>query len=288
MRLRNKYYPYPVVVEGGDYYDGSSFSSSVVQSMDGYNIKLSISAELNDDLLCQMIDKNEVCYAHHIECSQTCYRRIFKTQEAKLDLLLNDTDIDGEVQVCSFIMANKDIADYKNESFSADYHDIPFDIEKGCILAVGNQFNIMVNKIRDDLANTSSIFTISPNKEPDETNILVDYSQQKIIVKLPEETFHQYCNIQELIDIQPVMHSMIIVPALTYVLSVLQLSESLDEWENHRWYRSLRKACRNMGINIEGEQLREMDIFNTAQQLLNSPIVKAIDFSAKGGGTYED
>lgn len=31
MQLRNKYYPYPVIVEGGDYYENSKFSSSVNQ-----------------------------------------------------------------------------------------------------------------------------------------------------------------------------------------------------------------------------------------------------------------
>ena len=37
MQLRNRFYPYPVIVEGGDYYADSSFSSDVEQEKEGYN-----------------------------------------------------------------------------------------------------------------------------------------------------------------------------------------------------------------------------------------------------------
>ena len=87
MQLRNKYYPYPVIVEGGDYYENSKFSSSVNQEMVGYDAKITITVELNDTLLLQKIEQGEVVFAHHIECPQTCYRRVIKTKE-KVDFYL--------------------------------------------------------------------------------------------------------------------------------------------------------------------------------------------------------
>lgn len=288
MQLRNRYYPYPVIVEGGEYYENSKFSSSVNQEMEGYDAKITITVELNDTLLLQKIEQGEVVYAHHIECPQTCYRRVIKTKEKVKDILLKDKDVNGIVQICSFIIAEKDIDKYTNESFAADYRGWKFNIEKGCILAIGNQYNVRINKIRDDLANTSSIFSIVPNADQTENNLLVDLGQQKIVISLPEKTYQQYYNIQGYIDIQPAMHSMIIVPALVYVFSELRSTENLEEMEYYRWYRSLKKACNGIGINIDEEGLKKMDLFKVAQQLLNSPISKAIEYSAMGGGIYED
>ena len=288
MQLRNRYYPYPVIVEGGDYYENSKFSSSVNQEMEGYDAKITITVELNDTLLLQKIEQGEVVYAHHIECPQTCYRRVIKTKEKVKDILLKDKDVNGIVQICSFVIAEKDIDKYTNESFAADYRGWKFNIEKGCILAIGNQYNVRINKIRDDLANTSSIFSIVPNADHTENNLLVDLGQQKIVISLPEKTYQQYYNIQGYIDIQPAMHSMIIVPAMVYVFSELRSTENLEEMEYYRWYRSLKKACNGIGINIDEEGLKKMDLFKVAQQLLNSPISKAIEYSAMGGGIYED
>ena len=288
MQLRNRYYPYPVIVEGGDYNENSEFSSSVNQEMEGYDAKITITVELNDTLLLQKIEQGEVVYAHHIECPQTCYRRVIKTKEKVKDILLKDKDVNGIVQICSFVIAEKDIDKYTNESFAADYRGWKFNIEKGCILAIGNQYNVRINKIRDDLANTSSIFSIVPNADQTENNLLVDLGQQKIVISLPEKTYQQYYNIQGYIDIQPAMHSMIIVPALVYVFSELRSTENLEEMEYYRWYRSLKKACNGIGINIDEEGLKKMDLFKVAQQLLNSPISKAIEYSAMGGGIYED
>lgn len=288
MQLRNRYYPYPVIVEGGDYYENSKFSSSVNQEMEGYDAKITITVELNDTLLLQKIEQGEVVYAHHIECPQTCYRRVIKTKEKVKDILLKDKDVNGIVQICSFVIAEKDIDKYTNESFAADYRGWKFNIEKGCILAIGNQYNVRINKIRDDLANTSSIFSIVPNADHTENNLLVDLGQQKIVISLPEKTYQQYYNIQGYIDIQPAMHSMIIVPALVYVFSELRSTENLEEMEYYRWYMSLKKACNGIGINIDEEGLKKMDLFKVAQQLLNSPISKAIEYSAMGGGIYED
>ena len=288
MQLRNRYYPYPVIVEGGDYYENSKFSSSVNQEMEGYDAKITITVELNDTLLLQKIEQGEVVYAHHIECPQTCYRRVIKTKEKVKDILLKDKDVNGIVQICSFVIAEKDIDKYTNESFAADYRGWKFNIEKGCILAIGNQYNVRINKIRDDLANTSSIFSIVPNADHTENNLLVDLGQQKIVISLPEKTYQQYYNIQGYIDIQPAMHSMIIVPALVYVFSELRSTETLEEMDYYRWYRSLKKACNGIGINIDEEGLKKMDLFKVAQQLLNSPISKAIEYSAMGGGIYED
>jgi len=289
MRLRNRYYPYPVIIKGGDYYTDSSFSSSVRQVMDGYNIKLTLEAELKDEKLLNMIENGEACYAHHIECPQTCFRRIVKTNDRQVDYLLKDADINGSIQVCSFVIANRDIDKYTNDSFSPDYRGWKFRIEKGCILAVGNQFNIRVDKQKNDLANTSSIFSIVKNLDPVATVFTVELTKQKIVIALPEITYNQYSSVQDYIDIQPVMHSMLIIPALSYTFCELrQAGDQLYEYEENRWFIGLKKACGAIGITLDEENLKTMDIIKVPQLLLDSPVFKAIAYCSMGGSVYED
>lgn len=289
MQLRNKIYPYPVITEGGDYYKNSTFTSSVSQALEGYDIKVSISVNLNDEKLSSMVSNGDLLYVHHFECPQTCYRRIVKTRDDNVDVLLKDSEVNGIVQICSFVVAAKDIEKYTNDSFSQDYMGWKFNIDKGCIMAIGKQYDLRVNKQRDDLANTSSIFSIVKNLDPLADSMTISLSQQKIVITLPEITFSQYTSVQNYIDVQPVMHSMLIIPALMYVFSELKNSgNQLYEYEDLRWFRGLRKACEAIGITISEESVKTLDAVKTAQLLLNNPITKAIEFCALGGSNYEN
>lgn len=290
MQLKNRYYPYPVITEDGEYYEDSSFSSRVLEYQnEGYNFKLKMLAELKDNQLLEMVQKDEVIYAHHIECPQTCYRRVFCTKDAVTEIMLKDSDINGLVQVCSFLVANKDIERYSNESFAADYRGWKFNIEKGCFLAIGNQSNIQLDKLRDDLSSTSSIFSIVKNTDPLANTMNVNLGQKKITILLPEETYNRYCIVQDGVDMQPIMHSMIIVPALIYVFAELrEAGDQLFEYENYRWYRGLKKACQKLNIILDEETLKSVDILRISQLLLNTPLTKAVEYCALGDEIYED
>lgn len=176
-----------------------------------------------------------------------------------------------------------------NSNFSNDYKGFKFNIEKGCVLAIGNQYNVHINKIKDDLANTSSIFSIVSSTDPLENMIKVELASQKLVISLPEKNYHQYYNIQGYIDMQPVMHSMIIIPALVYVFSELRRAgNQLYEYEDYRWFRSLTRACEAINVTIDEENLKNIEILTVAQQLLDGPISKAIEYCSMGGGIHED
>ena len=279
MQLRSKYYTYPVITEDADFYEESSFTSDVEQVLDGYNIKLKLKAELINPELEEMLKKEEVLIAHHIECTQTCFRRLVLTNENVKECILRDGEVNGVVQVCTFLVANKYIEKYSNKLFAPDFRGFRFDIERGCLMAVGNQINLRINKIRDDLANTSSIFSIIPNKDETVTNIQVDTSGNKIAVIIPKETYSIYYNMSGNFDIQPLMHSILIIPSLVYALTEVKESRThLYDYEDYRWFRSLRKAAEKMNISFTEESLENIEPFDLAQKLMDSPIPKAVDY----------
>lgn len=289
MQLRSKYFTYPIIVDGGDFYIDSFFETDVEKEMVGYDIKFIMSAKLSNPKLEEMLQQGEVVIVHHIECPQTCYREIIKTQDNIVEKLIKDSEVNGVVQICSFLIANKDIEKYSNDLFSQDYRGFKFDIDSGCVLAVGNQINFHINKVRDDLANTSSIFSIMPNLDPTVNSMKIDLTGDKIAIILPEIAFGIYKSMSTALDLQQAMYSMIIVPALEYVFSEIKLARNqLFIYEDQRWFRNLKKACNKLGISISEETLDNLDILTTSQLLIDNPVIDGLKIFAGSEADYED
>ena len=274
MQWKSKYFTYPVIVQGEDFYIGSSFETNAEREVIGYDIKLSLTAKLINPQLEKMLRTNEISILHHIECPQTCYREIVKTQEYSVEKLIRDADVNGLLQVSGFIVANKDLCGYSNELFASYYSGFKFNIDNGCVMAIGNQIEFRIDKARDDLKNTTSIFSIMPNLDETVTNMKVDLNGQKIAVVLPRVAFGIYKNMSSDFEWQNAMHSMIIVPALEYVVSeIKEARKQLYDYEDRRWFRSLRKTCQRMGIKLTEEGLESINALELAQLLLNAPLI---------------
>lgn len=289
MQLRSKYYTYPVIIKDGDFYADSSFETNVETETKGYDINLILTAKLVNPQMEDMLRNGRVSIVHHIECPQTCLRTIVVTNEERVEKLIPDADVNGVLQICSFIVANEDLLKYENANFSQDYKGFKFDIEKGCVLAVGEQIELQINKVRDDLANTSSIFTIVLNHDENILHMQIELGGQKIVILLPEKAHGIYKNMSSLIDTQQAMHQMIIIPALIYVFSELKINtDQLYEYENLRWFRNLRKACEKIGYQINEESLGSLDIVMLSQMLLNNPLIGGLKVFAGTEGYNED
>ena len=291
MQIKNKYYPYPVIAYGNDSYNGSEFITDANYAHDAHSIKFQLDAVLTDACLSAMVADGRVKYAHHIECQQTCYRTLVLTDKPSDEFKVHESKINGLVQICSFLMADKDIPNYSNPSFSKDYKGFKFNIDRGCVLAIGNQVNMIINKEKEELANTSSIFSIRKNlQDPAATELQVSTTGQKIVILIPEKTCNQYLNVSTT-ALLPVLHAMVIQPALMQVLFELKEAaqkNQLFNYEDFRWYRALKKTAERLGLKFDEEAISAMDVFRMAQKLLDSPVVKAMDTICSGDGELDD
>lgn len=290
MQIKNKYYPYPVIAYGNDSYDGSEFVTDANYAHDAHNIKFQLEAALADDCLSAMVTDGRVKYAHHIECQQTCFRTLILTDKALDEFKVHESKINGLVQICSFLMADHDIPNYTNPSFSRDYKGFKFNIDRGCILAIGNQVNMIINKEKEELANTSSIFSIRKNLDPAATELQVSTTEQKIVVLIPEKTCNQYLNIGTA-TLLPVLHAMVIQPALMQVLYELKEASQKNElynYEGFRWYRALKRTAEKLELKFDDESIASMDVFKMAQKFLDSPVIKAMNTICSGDGEFDD
>lgn len=292
MLIKNKYFPYPVIALGNDSYSTATFNSDVDYELNGYHIRFYLKASTNNDEINDLIKSKKASFVHHIECAQTCYRHIVSTEDEETAFSIHQSKLNGCVQISTLIVANEDINGYKNTDFSADYRGFSFNIKKGCILAIGGCVELDINKQKDELENTSSIFSIVPELDPNETIINVDINstKPKIIIRIPIKGYYIYKNLSSNLELQSIMHSMIIIPALVQVFDELKATRyNLYDYEdsNCRWYNALKKACKQLKIEIDEQGLENLDSYRTAQQIMDSPTMKALNYLA-GGNNDED
>lgn len=291
MQIKNKYYPYPVIAEGNDSYETSTFVSDADFVTEAHQVKFLLCAEVSNDMLNEMIAKGSVKYAHHIECQQTCFRKLILTDEAKCEYVIHESLLNGLVQVCSFLMADQNIAGYANPDFARDYRGIKFNIDRGCVMAIGSQINITINKDKEDLSRTSSIFAIRRILDTSYTELYVKTNEPKIVVMVPEKTCNQYLNLSNNPTFTPVLHSMVVMPALMQVLFELKEAakeQSLFIYDGYRWFSALKKTAAKLEIKFDEEALIKMDVFQTAQKFLDTPVVKALESICSGDGEEND
>lgn len=291
MQIKNRYYPYPVIAAGNDSYEDATFTSDVDYVMGAHNVILILCAETNNQLLNEMIKSGSVKYAHHIECQQTCFRKLVLTDENTHEEIIHESQLNGVVQVCTFLMANEDLVDYANPNFTKDYRGIKFNLDKGCIMAIGSQIHITINKDKEDLSRTSSIFSIRRDHDPSHTELQVSTIGEKIVVLIPEKTCNQYLNLSNQAMFIPVLHSMVIMPALMQVLSELKEAAQqnvLYNYEELRWFRGLKKTAEKLQIKFDLDALAQLNAFKLAQQFLDTPVVKALANICSGEGEDND
>ena len=276
MDLAYKLYPYPVLGEVYDDYKTSKFESELIGfDKDGKEVIIKVKCRTDNPELLKLFEEGKVKYTVHIECSQTSYREIVQSVDGYIEHRIKDECLLGKVQICMFITATDSINGYNSLDFNDEYEDAAFDIEKGHILAIGNQFDARVEKEKDDLGKIPSIFSILPNVKDNE-EMSLELSGDKVKIYLCKKDYDNYKRIGQSYKLQPACHSMIILPILVHIFDLLKASD-FDDFEDNRWFRALRKALKNNNIDLTKDNLNNISSITLAQKVLNNPLSRALN-----------
>ena len=205
----------------------------------------------------------------------------------ELSHIIVDKMISGRLQVCPFIVAKTEISEYVNPNFHEDYRGFKFTIEEGCVMAVGKQVNINVDKEINDLSNTPSVFSIIKNDDDLAMGMVVDLDNKKIVIRLPEREYKNYKSIKGQVLIQSVLNSLVVIPALTYVLEEVSKREPSERYEysSYAWYRTIKKSLANkFSCDIDSDNFTDRNMLETAQKLINAPLSDALQTLSSGYG----
>lgn len=185
MEIKYKLYPYPVLSSYSNDYRTGSFDVAIDVVRDGYDLRIDFLATLTCQSLLNCIKQGTAKFVYHLECAQTGFRTVIQTDKVSEVYTLLSKTVNGKLQICPFVVAVNDLIGFTSPDFHEDYQGIAFDIEAGCVMAVGKMVTVDISKDIDDLANTPSIFNISKN--PDEScKQLISFMVLKFGLLLPD------------------------------------------------------------------------------------------------------
>lgn len=292
MEIKYKLYPYPVLSTYSDDYKQGSFDVTIEPVRDGYNLRIDFVATLTSQGLVDLIKTGKAQYVYHLECSQTGFRKVMKTSKTAEAYPLESKTVNGKLQICPFVVAVEDICGFSNPDFHDDYAGINFDVEAGCVLAVGKMATLDISKDIDELANTPSVFSIVMNTDSSCRQMLVDMYARKLLIKLPLNEYYCYKQLSKTPEAQAILNSLTIVPALTYVLEelkMLSIFERNELSEQYLWYRVLSKTlATQFDCNIESEEFNSVNCIELAQKLINDPLSDALHVLTTFGNSGGD
>lgn len=286
MQISSRQYPYPVLGKGLNYYKEGFFENELFVDHNGYQVQLNFKCKIKNIEILDLLAKKKVVIVHHLECSKTCYRRAFRTYDLSYEIIESENKLSENVEVVTMIIANEKIDDFTSRYFDDDIKNMKFSIRKGYPLAIGNQYKVYIEKNRSDFNKSSSIFSIQRNIDKSISTNQVEFFKEKIVVKMPDNTFHYYKNIASNISYQSTIHSIVILPVLIYILDYIKATADKDSLENLRWYKSLKITLKKFKVDLDNGK-DNYDSYDLAQKLLDSPIVKSIDFLFSSGGDDE-
>jgi hypothetical protein len=225
----------------------------------------------------KLIDEGKAIFSVHVECSLTSFRKIIKVPNEGLEYKIPADSIEETINFCPFIIATTNIDNYTNADLNKDYEGATFDIEKGNILAIGQEVQTRIEKENDDLANVPSIFAVTEIKDKEIQDIIINNKGNKINVQLPSDTFTEFKLAMSNPNSMAVIHSIIIIPALMKCFDDMKSNpEELYMYEDKRWFRALKKALKKINIEITDESILSLDTFEVSQKLMNNTTNRAI------------
>lgn len=257
MVVKSRYYPYPVLAPGlPNYIDSSSFSCVVLASSNRKSVRVEMRPKICDEGLTALVEAGKAEVIAHIECPPTGYRRVVPLLPNDLTVEIIEAGLlDLSLDVSTFIVAKEQIDSFNSPTFHKDYEGLSFSIAKGGLLAVCQTVHNTINLVDERLGATPSAIVIAPDADRGAKGMRVVTDEDQITIYLPEEQFKDYKALDDSSSIggsgprfHDVLLSMVVVPALTQVLSMVQrepLDEAgrrrLDGISDERWFGVVNK-----------------------------------------------
>lgn len=288
MKIKSsRLYSYPVLSAMHDDYINSSFKIKVKAFKKTKNMLININCSLDNNELLSLIDNNKAKIVCHFECQKTKLRYTKDLALGENNFEIPNADINEQLQIVAFVVSIKEIIGYYSKSFNPDYGSSKFNIEIGSVLAISNQPDIPIEKNIYDLSNVPSIISIVPYNNENDHKIYIDMDDNnKIMVRLQKKDYQNYSELgRGASDYTPILHSMIIIPALTHVFEILKSDiETFRTYEDKRWFKSLSKKFEALNKKLNYDELKNQVSLSLAQEIIECPIEMSLKNLLSIGG----
>lgn len=289
MNTRYKHYPHPVLQSqfeiDDENFKNSKFNVFINQyiSEKDNEIVLETTFELENDTLKNLIDNDEAIFALLIICKSTS-KRYLKTTNNKEEVLIVDAMyLNKTVSIYPYVLANKDINNYRNTDLIKPLNQFMFEIKRGDILAVAANYELYIEK--NDVIEADSIFEFIEIERKNAPEMSFDPRSNKIRIQLPKSTYEKVRLMSGFRgSANHILMSLLYLPSVIYSLhSIVKLRSDVEgqteltEFKDYDWYRTLEQKYRDLKLGDDLSDLSEDNLIDIAHKLMEKPNTKALD-----------
>lgn len=284
MQIRNRLFSYPVYSSDVDDYKSNTFTFDYNAESNGDTVLIQYTTTISNKHILKKLNNLTIKLALMIGCAKTAYRNLFVLKDLDGTIEVPSSSLSSKVEMCCLLLANEDYIIDKQSGISSDYMDTSFKINKGFIVGYDNTYSFIVDKDKEDEFKASSIISVVKKLDlKDYMDIDLD-NDNKIKIQLGDEMYQRFVQIQGQ-DKLPVVHSMIVLPALVYVIDQIKNKDLRETYSDYYWYRCIDKQLEVLNIGIDSSAFENKSSLAIAQELLKLPINHAlINLTTEEGG----
>ena len=242
-------------------------SIKVESTLEGY--ELTADFKVNNAAIQKMLEEGILKYAISITCKSTLMREMQYIDPKDPILKIPAGDVHFQVNYVPYIVAAEDIPVYFDDDFSDDYKGIDYSISRGSILGIGTPRFFKALYERDQISDVSSIIAVSGSDT--EKYMKIDLEASQIRVVLPQEQCTSYKNCNGRKNKYPLLHSVVIIPALMEAIIAAHAAADGDETSQRPWCIILQQQIKNLSVLLhESEDFLYENPLRTAQIIMGN------------------
>ena len=290
MNITKRLYAYPILSEEKDDYISSVFDVELKYEMHGVNhLRFDYNITMDNPQLQQLLDKGKAEYVIHMECSNTAFR---KTINTITEQVIDDVPVgrlNGKLEIILLIVCKENIKGFINDDWNDDYAGLSFNLAKGSVLAYKNLPSLDIVKNFEELSSTNSIFMVYKRLTTESKPMDVNLDASQIKIGLSTQEYDIYSRFCKKTQFQPILNSMLVLPALVYVFEELKQETGIEANEGKAWFISLDKAYAKRGLNFVEEIMNdEKTSIQLAQEAMELPLSNAFTMLSELYETEEE
>jgi len=291
MRIENVSLPYPVLGISDDIrptLEETGCSNPVILiSEEGDLFRISVTLKLENTDIVNYIRDEFAEFSVEVSCHSTMYRNCISSLTPVFSFTVEKKLLNGRLYFESFVIARKDILNYRNEGLNPDYEGHVINLHKGDLLVAYNKCSIPLNLDLRNIRNMKSFITVQKSNNPNEHTVAYELDSSKILIILPEEMMEEYnkkpSHTSEPKERKVILKASLYLNALTYALLHYQKYKDRDlMWVNALSYRmkepDIKDFCKDI-INSDSSnsESQNMDyLFKLAHMMLNQPYLSML------------
>ncbi len=256
-------FPHPVLAEStGDYADRKfQLALAVQEDLNTGQAMLDGHMTMDDPSVSALIADGHARAGLMITCQDTYLDSFEEFQPGEIQFDLSGGKVRGSVIVRGVVVAAQDGLVLKSKSINSEFPPAARVVQLGDIIALTDELRFEAGL--EKLAPLESIFRLKRHEDVAEGIFKIDLDSEAIEI-LVAPGLHGFLS---LLREQPLRDTLLSSLFLPVVMSVLEAMRGEEAYSDRRWHGVMSARCNAVGVDIKNG-----DLADAAQQLLNAPL----------------